>query len=115
MKDGMYSVEYKSVGGAGNGVLVLENGRVFGADFWGGKYDGEYIYDDTTRLAELRLKIAMAPNATSVLGIKHPYEWSIDVTTALDPRQESGQLNIVTAMGPEIAARYKYLRPLPEA
>lgn len=114
MKDGMYGIEYQSVGGIGNGVLVLDNGCVFGADLWGGKYDGEYVYNDASKQADLKLKITMAPNARSVLGIQQPYEWSIDVTTSLDPNRESGQLLVATALGPKISARYKFLRTLPD-
>ena len=32
MRDGMYEVRYQSAGGQGAGTLILDNGRVFGAD-----------------------------------------------------------------------------------
>ena len=53
------------------GFLVLEDGRVFGADPFGAKYDGDYSYDEAARLAELHLKVTFAPNAMSVFGISH--------------------------------------------
>ncbi len=115
MKEGMYGVTYQSGGGVGNGVFVLENGRIFGADLWGGKYDGEYTYSEDKKLAELKLKIGMAPNAMSVLGIQHPYEWAVDAVTTFDPSRESGQLVIRTALGPSINATYKFLRALPDS
>ena len=83
MRDGMYAIEYSSVDGSGDGVLILDNGRAFGADPWGGKYDGEYVFDETTGFAELSLKLTFAPNAPAVFGISHPYEWAIDVKTKL--------------------------------
>ena len=46
MRDGMYGVEYTSVAGAGLGVVILDSGRVFGADPFGGKYDGDYTYNE---------------------------------------------------------------------
>jgi transcriptional regulator with XRE-family HTH domain len=114
MRDGMYGVEYKSVAGAGQGVLILDNGRAFGADPFGGKYDGEYIYNEGSGLAELRLKLTFAPNASAVFGISNPYEWSIDVTASIDPRLDSGKTRIATPIGPHIEAEYRYLRALPD-
>lgn len=114
MREGMYGIQYRSVAGAGAGVLVLESGRVYGADPWGGKYDGEYVYDEATGMADLRLKLTFAPNAPAVFGVSHPYEWSIDVTTQLDPRKDDGQLRIATPIGPSIDVGYRYLRPMPE-
>ena len=114
MRDGMYGIEYASITGSGAGVMILDNGRVFGADPWGGKYDGEYVIDEKTGMADLNLKLTFAPNAPAVFGISHPYEWAIDVRTKLDPRADSGRLTIQTPVGPHIDATYKFLRPLPE-
>jgi hypothetical protein len=110
----MYGVEYTSVAGAGIGVVVLDSGRVLGADSFGGKYDGDYIYNEKTGMAELRLKLTFAPNAPAVFGISHPYEWSIDVTAELDPRVDSGTTRIATPVWPHIDGRYRYMRALPE-
>jgi hypothetical protein len=115
MRDGMYEVQYTSISGAGHGVLVLENGRAFGADPFGGKYDGEYFYDEGTGLAELQLKVTFAANATAVFGISHPYEWAITVTAKIDPRLDAGRTKIATPVGPYIDAEYRYLRALPDA
>lgn len=115
MRDGMYGVEYASVSGAGLGVVVLDSGRVFGADPFGGKYDGDYTYNEKTGMAELRIKLTFAPNAPAVFGISHPYEWAIDVTAELDPRVDHGTTRITTPVGPSIDAKYRYLRALPEA
>jgi hypothetical protein len=115
MRDGMYSIEYTSGTGAGFGVLILDSGRVFGADPWGGKYDGEYLYDENTGLAELNIKVTFPPNGQSVFGISHPYEWSIDLTTKLNPRLDAGQVRIATPFKDRhLDARYRYLRSLPE-
>src|ERR1700730_1145966 len=115
MRDGMYGVEYQSGAGAGAGVLILDSGRVYGADPYGGKYDGDYTYDEGTGLAELRLKLTFAANKPAVFGVRHPYEWSIDVTTRLNPRADTGQLTIQTPIGPQIHAQYRYLRSIPDS
>ena len=114
MREGMYAVEYQSVAGNGVGVLVLENGHAYGADPWGGKYDGGYVYNERSGLADLSLKLTFAPNAPAVFGVSHPYEWSVDVTTQLDPSKDRGHLRIATPIGPQIDVEYHYLRAMPE-
>jgi hypothetical protein len=115
MRDGMYGVEYTSMAGGGIGVVILDGGRVFGADPFGGKYDGDYVYNESTGMADLHLKLTFGPNAQAVFGISHPYEWSIDVTAQIDPRVDNGTTRITTPIGPHIDARYRYMRGLPEA
>ena len=115
MRDGMYGVEYAGTHGAGMACLVLDTGRVYGADAAGGKYDGEYIYNEQSGLATLTLKVTMPPNVTSVLGIQNPYEWSIDVRTQLDPKADRGSLQVSTSLGRPISAAYRFLRTLPDA
>jgi hypothetical protein len=119
MRDGMYGVEFKPTKGDGTSgtgicVLILDNGRAFGVDPSGAKYDGEYTFDEATRLADLRLKVTFPPNVKAVFGVTNPYEWSIDLTTQLNPHADSGQVRIATPIGRAINARYKFLRPLPE-
>jgi hypothetical protein len=115
MRDGMYGVEYGTSLGSGIACLVLDTGRVYGADVLGGKYDGEYVYDEISGLADLSLKVTMPPNVPSVLGIRNPYEWSIDVRTKLNPKLDRGSLQVATSVGRPIAATYRYLRSLPDA
>jgi hypothetical protein len=114
MRDGMYGIEYASNGGAGFGILVVDSGRVFGTDPLGGKYDGDYVYDDATGLADLCLKVTLPPNGMSIFGISHPYEWSFDVTTKFNARLDSGEVRLATTLGPAVNARYRYLRALPD-
>jgi hypothetical protein len=118
MRDGLYSVDYQSNYGAGvgvgYGVLILDMGRAFGADPFGGKYDGEYLYDEKTGFAELRLKLTFPPNAPAVFGVSNPYEWAIDVKAKIDPRLDSGETRIETPVGPHIDVKYRYLRALPD-
>jgi hypothetical protein len=114
MRDGMYGIEFSSTAGHGVGMLVLDNGRAYGVDAAGAKYDGDYLYDEAKRLAELRLKVTFPPSVQAVFGPSHPYEWSIDLTTNLNPHADSGRLNLTTPLGPRINATYKFLRALPE-
>lgn len=115
MRDGMYGIEFSSVARWGAGVVILDNGRAYGADAAGAKYDGEYVYDEAKRVAELRLKVTFPPNVQAVFGPIHPYEWSIDLTTSLNPHADAGHVTLNTPLGPQISAKYKFLRPLPDA
>ena len=119
MREGMYAVGYAAVHpeglGVGAGVLVVENGRAYGADPWGGRYDGSYVYDEATGLADLSLKLSFPPNGPAVIGVSHPYEWSIDARGTFDARRETGSLRLQTPIGRPIDVNYKYMRPLPDA
>lgn len=114
MRDGMYGIQFASTKQWGVGVIVLDSGRAFGADAAGVKFDGDYVYDDGKREAALRLKITFPPNVEAIFGVRHPYEWSIDITTNLNPHADSGQVTIETPLGPRIGATYRFLRTLPE-
>jgi hypothetical protein len=56
------------------------------------------------------VKVTFLPNVRTVQGISNPYEWSIDVTTALDPRKNSAPLKLTTSIGMPLSARYVFLR-----
>ena len=115
MRDGMYSVQFESISRAGQGIVILDTGRAYGADTVGCKFDGEYIFNEVTGLADLDLKITYPPNVASVFGTQHPYEWSIELKTSLNPRVDAGTLQITTPLGPDLKATYKFLRTLPES
>lgn len=53
MRDGMYGVEFVYRDNRGVGAFVFQEGRVFGADEAGVKYDGDYVYDEQHGLAEV--------------------------------------------------------------
>ncbi len=113
MRDGMYEVEFASSAGVGRGVVILDGGKAYGGDAFGGRYDGNYTYDEQVGVAQLRLKLSFAANATSVFGITHPHEWSVDATAGIDARLQSGETQVKTMMGHVIAARYRFMRELP--
>jgi len=115
MRDGMFGMTYQGQIGAGYGTLVLDNGRVYGADSERGRYDGMYLFDEATGLAQINLKVTMPANVLSVFGITNPYEWAIDVTTSLDPKLDIGNVEVTTSLGPKLQATYKFLRGLPDA
>jgi hypothetical protein len=115
MRDGMFGITFQGQQGAGMGVLVFENGRVYGTDTEGVRYDGEYQFSESSGFADVKIKVTFPPNVMSVFGVANPYEWAFDVTAKFDPKQNSGTLAVMTSIGQEINARYVYLRSLPEA
>jgi len=115
MRDGMFGISFQGQQGYGMGVIILDNGRVYGTDVGGVRYDGEYLFDEPSRLANVKVKITFPPNVQSVFGISNPYEWAFDLTTSFDPRQNSGPLSLKTSIGKSINAQFVFLRSLPEA
>jgi hypothetical protein len=115
MRDGMFGITFQGQYGNGMGVLVFDNGRVYGTDEAAVRYDGDYVFDEASGLVDVKVKVTFPPNIRAVQGISNPYEWSIDVTTKFDPRQNTGNLKLMTTLGKPLSAQYVFLRSLPEA
>lgn len=115
MRDGMYGITFQDQQGAGMGVLVFDSGRVYGTDTEGVRYDGEYIFDERSGLANIKVKIVFPPNVKVVFGISNPYEWAFDVTTSFNPKLDAGALSVQTSLGRPVNAQYRFLRNLPDA
>jgi hypothetical protein len=115
MRDGMYGISFQGQQGAGMGLLIFENGRVYGTDTQGVRYDGEYLYSESTGLADVKVKVTFPPNVRAVFGISNPYEWAFDVTTSFNPKQNSGPLTVRSSVGQPLNAQCVFLRTLPEA
>ena len=58
------------------------------------QYDGEYVFNETTNLVDVKVKVTFPPNVKAVFGISNPYEWSFFVTTSFNPGHDSGPLLI---------------------
>ena len=113
MKDGLYQLEFAGRNGAGIGVLIFENGRVFGSDAGFGKYDGTYTMNPATKMADIKLRVEMPAGSESILGPAQPFSWNVDVETSLDPTRDSDVISVRTNLG-AAQARYQYMRSLPE-
>lgn len=115
MRDGMYGISFQGQQGVGMGVLIFDSGRVYGTDTQGVRYDGEYLYNETTGMADVKVKVTFPPNVRAVFGISNPYEWAFDATTSFNPKLNSGPLAVRTSVGQPINAQFVFLRNLPEA
>ncbi len=113
MRDGMYAVVYQGTQGAGYATVLFDNGRVYGADPFGAKYDGYYDYDVSSGLAELHVKLTFPPHVAPVFADAQPFEWSVDIVGHMDPRHERGLADFKTTLGHKIQTQYQFLRELP--
>lgn len=117
MREGMYALGYSSHGPFGDGIgfgsAVFEGGRVYGADPFGAKYDGDYAFNPETGLVDVRVKIGFAPNAPAVFGVSHPYEWAVDVVATIDPRLDEGTTRFIPPVGSPVDVTYRFLRGIP--
>ena len=109
----MYSIEFTGQAGEGLGTLILDGGRIFGADVAGGTYDGNYQYNEATDLVDVNIRIQMPANRLSVTGIVQPFEWILEVSAEMDPKEDSAQIRVRTNTGQPIVATYRFLRALP--
>jgi len=114
MRDGIYKITFQGSSGGGAGMLIFENGRVYGTDTEAVRYDGQYVFDEGSGLVSVRVKVAFPPHVTSVFGVSNPYEWAIDVTAEFDPKQNSGAVAVTTSIGRVLNAQYVFLRYLPD-
>jgi hypothetical protein len=97
------------------GVLILENGRVYGTDSEGVRYDGEYIFDEISGMVDIKAKVTFPPHVKAVFGLSNPYEWAFDITARINPKQNSGPVAVKTSLGQNINAQFVFLRDLPDA
>jgi hypothetical protein len=111
----MFGITFQGQDGQGMGVLIFDNGKVYGTDVAAVRYDGDYLFDEGSGLVEAKIKVTFPPMVRAVQGIVNPYEWSIFVETKFDPRQDSGALALKTSLGQPLTAQYVFLRSLPEA
>jgi len=115
MRTGMYGITFGSVAGWGEGVLVFDEGRVFGIDAGRARYDGIYSADPKTGLINLKVRVTFPPNGLAVFGESRPYEWSFEIIATIDPTKPKGAMSFPSPFGPIIKAEYEFLRPLAEA
>lgn len=115
MRDGMFGITFQGRASAGMGIMIFDSGRICGTDTEGTRYDGGYVYDEATGLAEVKVKVTFPPNVRAVFGISHPHEWAIDVLARFNPNKDSGPLQVSTSIGQPLQAQYRFLRALPEA
>lgn len=71
------------------------------------------MISDESGFAKVHLKVTFPPNGVAIFGISHPFKWSIDIKTHLNPNEDGGTLPVKTSLGHAINAKFSYLRTLP--
>ncbi len=114
LKEGMYEIAFSGTNDSGMGALILENGRVYGADLAGGKYDGDYEYNRLTGMIESKIKVTIPPGVGTVQGIPpQPFEFAFNVEAKFPRGTEDTIIQVKTDAGP-VNVRIRFLRALPE-
>ena len=113
VKDGMYGINFSATAGQGFGLLVFENGRIYGTDTTKAKYDGSYSPNVKTSMVDVKIRVEMPANVQSVIGVVQPFDWMLDVSTSMNPALDSGDLIVKSNVGPTLNARYDFMRALP--
>jgi len=111
--EGIYVMYFTGCVGSGNGLLLLKNGVISGADAAGGIYDGSYT-QEIGGMLNVNVRLAMPPGAALVTGATAgsvPME--VNIPTKLPANFANGQsIAIVTPTGP-VNIIFKKLRDLP--
>ena len=115
--EGIYSMIYDGMPGAiGMGMILLETGRVTGADIDSGRYDGTYRYNERTGMLDAELE-AVFPAGTRLVSHAAPLaqEARFPLRVAL-PVNLGGQ-NVLPFSLPgigQVRVVFKKLRSMPD-
>jgi hypothetical protein len=119
MREGMYAVVFKTTTRQGEnngaGVLVLEGGRAYGADPGLAKYDGTYVYNEETGVADVQIKVTFPPNGEAVFGVSHPYEWAFEGNCKINLNLNPAKTVLRAPTGDNIDIDVIFLRTLPDS
>jgi DNA-binding transcriptional regulator YiaG len=113
VREGLYAIEFRGLASSGYGSLVLSNGNIFGGDIAGGRYDGFYAPDPATGMVSAQIKLFFPKGLQSVFGEMHPFDWTVDATTKLDPRFDHGVTRLQIPMNRWVDVGYRFMRELP--
>jgi hypothetical protein len=114
MKNGMYSLAFRSGGTEGIGLLTFEDGTIYGVDAMGVLFDGSYAANDSGSV-DATVKVTYPPGVVSVFGVSNPYSWAIDFNLKLDPTVDVGRVALKTPTNHVIDVEYRFMRALPQA
>jgi transcriptional regulator with XRE-family HTH domain len=114
LREGMFLLQFTGMKDWGAGVLILENGIIYGADIGRVLYDGTYEFDASAGLIRGNIHVRIPPGTTTVQGTKFPYEIAFDVPVSFPRDADDYAFQIKTPIGP-VNARIQFLRRIPNA
>ncbi|MGE5267788.1 MAG: hypothetical protein ACM3L9_10525, partial [Deltaproteobacteria bacterium] len=72
ISEGLYSITYQSSGDSpergGDALALVGDGRLIGADGWGGKFEGTYRFDSARRTYHFHIWLRVPPAGETVTG-----------------------------------------------
>jgi hypothetical protein len=99
--DGIYTMRYRGTADWGMGMLIFERGRITGADFAGGLYDGSYVERGPD--IEVRMTMTVPPGVTLVQGTPArptAYQFPINVMLSLHALEKQQPVLLHLPPGP---------------
>jgi len=66
--EGFYSVVFQGGSGWGAGMVVLDTQTIVGADPFGRRYNGTYVYNQSNNTLEMDVQVTLPPGGLSVTG-----------------------------------------------
>jgi len=111
MKEGIYAIYYTGITGSGQGLIVLKNGIISGADVVGGLYDGNYT--EKGNKIEGMVCLAIPPATSLVTGASSGEEiMKFDIPLSLPSTFANGEtISLKTPTG-NINVIFRYLREI---
>lgn len=114
MYEGMYGVELHGLHGQGLAAIVLMNGRIFGCDNGGIRYDGTYQPGQQLGSIDAHVRVEIPAGTTVVqTGRPIPTNYGFDLQFTFLAKGTT-PLRVQTPLSAQpVAARISFLRPLP--
>ena len=118
--DGVYGLSYSggqsrsggSAGWDGEALAVLRNGKIFGADRWGGVFSGIYEFDPVAQQDKVTIHIDVPPEGELITGFAAgPEGASFEIVAALE--QPSSACTRVEVGGELVDVEFSFIGPLP--
>jgi hypothetical protein len=112
ISEGLYSISYQASGNnTGSALALVGDGRLIGADAWGGKFEGTYRFDSTRRTYHFHVWLRVPPESETVTGsISDGAGTLVQVEADFDPPDPLASA-VATLDGQPIDLTLAYLGP----
>lgn len=121
LHDGVYELSYTggcNSGGAlaeynGEALAVLRNGKILGADRWGGVFSGTYEFDPIAQNDKVRIRIDVPPEGELITGFAAgPGGATLEIVAAVEQRVHSACTRVDIG-GEPVDVEFSFIGPLP--
>ena len=113
LEDGLYKVDYHGELSFGSAMMVLKNGKLFGADVGGAIYEGAYGYDAASESTHFGISLKLPPNTELVTGLNAGPLGSTLAIVASFKRPSPVAKSNVSVAGRNVEAELTFVGPIP--